>query len=114
MLQISKHQMGILQHEQDRRYTEEFIRHIRSTEPGLVENIGDDDLRRRIRSALPVARGYGIHGDESTAQIATLAAVIGSDFLETAEIKHFLGAPGPTVDAKVAMLCDLLSDRLSP
>jgi hypothetical protein len=111
-LRISDQQMGVLQSDMDRRYADELITYMRQTTPEIVVADSDEVLRSRIMAVLPAARGYGIHGDNATAQIAMLAAAIGPAFLDQDDVKRFLEATEPPADAKVEMLCEILSDSL--
>jgi len=110
MLHISPHQIDVLQKDMDRRYANEFVVYLRETAPEIAADNSDEELRSRVVAVLPAARSYGIHGDSATAQIATLAAAMGPSILEQEEVKHLLEAPDLPGDAKVEMLCELLSD----
>ena len=113
MLRISPHQTDALQSDMDRRYADELITYIRQTTPEIAVPHSDDVLRARITAVLPIARGYGIHGDTATAQIAMLAAAIGLSFLDLDHVKRFLEATDLSGDAKVEMLCESLSESNS-
>jgi hypothetical protein len=102
--------MDVLQSDMDRRYANELITYIRQTSPEIAAANPDDVLRTRITAVLPIARGYGIHGNTATAQIAILAAAIGTSFLDQDDVKRFLEATDLPGDAKVEMLCESLSE----
>lgn len=112
MLFLRQEQMDMFQSEADTGYADKIIKRIRQLTPEIVADDSDDLLRSRVTAALPVARRYGIHGDISTMQIATLAAAIGPAFLDSDNVKRFFEAPGPSPDDRVDMLCELLSESL--
>ena len=105
--------MDVLQSDMDRRYADELITYIRQTTPEIAVDTSDDVLRSRIITVLPIGRGYGILSDTATAQFAMLAAAIGLSFLDEADVKRFLEATDLPGDAKVEMLCEVLSESFS-
>ena len=110
MLVIRKEQMEVFARIAEENFIDDVAREVRETEADSVEDLSDDDLRKRVKVAVARAARHGLTLELSIIAFVRLMFAIAPNFDEQPNIKQMLADERVEPDDRVELVFRAASD----
>lgn len=104
MLKIRKEQMAVFQQQAEHNFVSSVLEHLRTDHAGVVQDIPEDKLYKRVEYGIQRAREYGLSWKNNLRTFVTLMFKIAPDFDRFPAFQKFLTDEGVTPNKRMDVL----------